>query len=297
MATADNLERKLALQRAQAQAKAPAVVKAQAPVVVKPQPAPTVARAAIASIAAARPSAQTAQARSASTPAVVQRSSVSTAQPTRGQKYTDANGFVNTWNPRSGIYEVSGKVAVAAQPTRGQTYTDANGFVNTWNPRSGIYEVSSTVKPKPTFTDANGFVHTWNPRSGIYEVSSTVKPKPVVPVVPKVPKAPNVPNVPNVPKEQITPDLPEEDVQTSYQFDNAPGDANVAALTAMARPTQPTAQAVAPTALANRTVTQAVGRGSTITDMTPAGITNMTTSPFFQTYNKKYPRFNLGMGS
>ena len=259
MATADNLERKLALQRAQAQAKAPAVVKAQAPVVVKPQPAPTVARAAIASIAAAKPSAQTAQARSASTPAVVQRSSVSTAQPTRGQ-----------------------------------TYTDANGFVNTWNPRSGIYEVTSTVKPKPTFTDANGFVHTWNPRSGIYEVTSTVKPKPVVP---NVPKAPNVPNVPNVPKEQITPDLPEEDVQTSYQFDNAPGDANVAALTAMARPTQPAPQAVAPTALANRTVTQAVGRDSTITNMTPAGITNMTTSPFFQTYNKKYPRFNLGMGA
>ena len=43
--------------------------------------------------------------------------------------------------------------AATVAPPRGQTYTDAKtGFVYTWNPRMGIYEVTRTVAPTATAT-------------------------------------------------------------------------------------------------------------------------------------------------
>ena len=63
-------------------------------------------------------------------------------------------------------------------PTRGTTYTDSDGRVNTWNPRSGIYEVTG-FRPqgsKAPFYDKQGFYNVYNPRSGIYEVTSNYIP-------------------------------------------------------------------------------------------------------------------------
>lgn len=61
--------------------------------------------------------------------------------PARGTTYTDAEGRVNTWNPRLGIYEVTG---FRPQDVKAPYYS-REGFYNVFNPRTGIYEVVSNA--------------------------------------------------------------------------------------------------------------------------------------------------------
>lgn len=65
------------------------------------------------------------------------------ATPTRGTTYTDAEGRVNTWNSRTGMYEVTG---FRPQSSKAPYYS-REGFYNVFNPRTGIYEVVSNYRP------------------------------------------------------------------------------------------------------------------------------------------------------
>ena len=65
------------------------------------------------------------------------------ATPTRGTTYTDSEGRVNTWNSRTGMYEVTG---FRPQSSKAPYYS-REGFYNVFNPRTGIYEVVSNYRP------------------------------------------------------------------------------------------------------------------------------------------------------
>lgn len=79
--------------------------------------------------------------------------------------YKDDAGRVHTWNPRSGIYEVTSFL--------GRENSTAD-YVRPSN--SGPYYQQSQYGSTPVleYTDDSGFVQKWNPKTGIYEVIRTV---------------------------------------------------------------------------------------------------------------------------